>query len=339
MLLRRPLGWLLCLAGFVSTGARAQGLPAELTLAPVSGLTASLEVAATATLTYQKTADGRRLLAVAMPAGDTAGARAIDVTWQLTGTGEARPAVLLWEAGGGAWFKVSNDPLTAGARQASRLSLTGLREAAFSQSADQPLDLARAERLWVGVVLDGEAAGKLEISHLALTAEPWHPPGPLNVPVTEAKDWSVSKDQAVTYTLAIVPEGPAGEPVARFDYTFPAGRHMFFLPGRKVSGEELDGYRTLRIRYRATPFAGPNLLYMIQETGGGQWYADPAPAKDDTWQTLEVDLATLKLGSWSHDANNTFDLLPGSMINTGIHGTSAAGGTGTIWVQSIELVP
>lgn len=336
--------WLGCL--FISCSlivpACAQGdadALKKLALVPLGGLDASLKVDAVATVTFKKTAEGRRLLALSQPLKDAAGAKAIDVSWKRSGTGEARPAVVVWETGGGVWFKVLGEPLPTGAWEDRRLPLTGLRETAFSQDADHQLDLAKAEKLWVGLTLDGDASGTLEVRQLVLSSEAYRPTKPLAIAIDDAKAWSVSQDPAVKSEVKVVAEGPQGEQVARLDYTFPGGRHMYFIPGLPVRGEELDGYRLLRIRYKATAPDGPNLLFSLHEAGGGQWYIDPAPAVNGGWATLEVELSKLKLGSWTKDANNQLDLTPGLRVSTGIHGVAKETGSGTIWVQSIELVP
>jgi len=311
----------------------------QLSLVPLGGIDASLKIDATAVVTFKKTAEGRRLLALSQALTDAGQAKAIDVSWKLTGSGEARPAVVVWEAGGGAWFKVLGEPVPGGAWEDRRLPLTGLRETAFSQDADHQLDLAKAEKLWVGVTLDGDAAGTLEVRQMAMSSEAYRPTRPLAVAVTDAKAWSIGQDPAVKSEVKVVAEGPDGEQVARLDYTFPGGRHMYFIPAVPVRGEEIDGYQVLRIKYRATAPAGPNLLFSLQEAGGGQWIIDPPAALSADWTVLEVPLDKLKLGSWSNDPNKQLDLTPGLRVSTGIHGVAKETASGTIWVASIELVP
>ncbi len=340
-MVHRSLGCLLALV-LLALPTPAQDSAAalkQLSLVPLGGLEASLKVETTATVTFRKTAEGRRLLALSQTLKDAGEAKAIDLSWRLSGSGEARPAVLVWETGGGAWFKVLGEPLAPGAWQDRRLPLTGLRETAFSQDADHQLDLAKAEQLWVGVTLDGDAVGTLEVRQMALTKESYRPTKPLVVAVDDAKAWSVGQDPAVKSEVKVVAEGPHGEQVIRCDFTFPGGRHMYFIPSVPVRGEELDGYRTLRLSYKAAAPAGPNLLFAIQEAGGGQWIVDPPAALSAVWTTLDVPLEKLKLGSWSKDPNNQLDLTPGLKISTGIHGVATETASGTIWVQSIELVP
>ena len=327
--------FLLALPGFGQDAAALK----QLSLVPLGGIDASLKIDTVATITFQKTAAGRRLLALSQDLKDVAEAKAVDVSWKLTGSGEARPAIVVYEAGGGAWFKVLGSLLEPGDWEDRRLPLTGLRETAFSQDEDHQLDLSKAEKLWVGVTLDGEAKGTLAVRQMVMSSEVYRPTKPLSVAIGDPKSWAIGQDPAVKSAVKAVPEGPAGETVIRLDYTFPGGRHMYFIPAVPIKGEELDGYRALRFRYKATAPDGPHLLFMLQEPGGGQWIVDPPMPLSADWTTVDVPLEKLKLGSWSNDANKVLDMMSGIKVATGIHGVATATGSGAIWVQSIELVP
>jgi hypothetical protein len=351
----RTLRWAACVAAvawlapaWAATGGRVEPLGdgptgvVGLTLVPLAGVeakpVASAGPAAVRAFAVAKTGDERRLLALEVkPKGDLGWAKAIEVDCRLTGLDAAKAhlALVAWEQGGGAYYRIGASPGEAPVR----LPLDGARPAAFSQDADGKLDWAKVERLWLGVVIDGPATGTVELRRAMLTSEPWRPTAPHPVAITRAEQFSVGKDPAVTSKVALVNEGPAGEPVVRFDFTFPGGRHMYYIPSTPLVGEDLSGYRALRLRFKAKLPAGPSLLLSLQERGGGQYIIDPAPAATGDWQIVEVPLAQLKLGGWSKDDNAKLDLEPGMGVSVGTHGTANPGGDGTIWVRSIELVP
>jgi hypothetical protein len=328
---------LLCVC-LLSAAAAAQEQRTEpltgLALVAQSGLEARADGT---TVRWQKAGDERRMLALGCRVGALAWAKAVEVQGSLTGfpATRAKLAVLVWDSAGGSWFRVgSAPPATDGV---ARVSLSGLQPTAFS-AAPQP-DLAKVDRLWVALVLDGPGEGVWTVRRAALTTAPVVRTEPLPIPVLQPEAWNVGKDPAVRHKHSVAKEGAGGESVLRLDLTFPETRHLFLVPTIGVPGEDFEGLGKLRVRYKAVLPAGVTLIVALQEPGAGQYIVDPPPAANGQWATLDIPLARLKLAGWSKDDNQRLDVAPGLGLQIGCHGQARPAGDGTIWVAEAALVP
>jgi hypothetical protein len=295
-------------------------------------------------VTFTKAGEERRLLALeGQPRCNPTGAQAIALRYRVQLTkGEApRLAAILFERGGGAWFKVRTNRVTMGDFTEGRLSVASLQPAAFSQDQSGELEWDQVEKVWVGLVFDGEAEGRWEVGQARFTSEPYQPTEPLRITGDGPGQWSVGQDPAVQSTLTTPNEGPDGKPCMKFEFQFPGGRHMYALPSTPMPEAELEGYRALRFTYQATlPEGIQGLLVSLFERNGGQYCADPLPSAQADWTTLTLPFDQFKLGSWSKDANGKLDPEQIGSISIGTHGTaSGEGGSGTIRATDIEFVP
>jgi len=293
-------------------------------------------------MTFRKTGDERRLVALERKAeGGLGDARVLSVRYRLALQEGPRPrlALVVFEKGGGAWFRIGALPLAPDGPRETRLSLRSFRQAAFSATEDDALEWDKVEKLWLGLVFDAPAAGTIELSRAQFTAEPYRPTEPLAVPCDDASLWGVGKDPAAQGTLSIANEGPDGKPCAKFEFAFPGGRHMYALPTLQLPELELDGYRALRFACKARLPAGiSTLLISLLEGDHSQYCAEP-PASDE-WRTLTIPFDQLTLGGWSKDENDRLDLTEIRSLIIGLHGTaSEKQASGTIWATDIEFVP
>lgn len=293
---------------------------------------------------FSKPSQERRLLAVeGTVEGDAAGAKALVVSYRLELTeGDApRLAVVAMDGAGGSWFKVNGQPVTLDERTDARVSMGALRQTAFSDSASNQPDLAEMERLWFGLVLDGPVSGTLQVFGARLTDEPYRPTKPLRVTGDGPGQWSASENEAVKSTLTTPNEGPEGQACMKYEFTAPTGSHRWMIPATSVLASDLEGYTALRFKYRADlPEGIPGLLVLVQERGGGGWYADPAPPASTEWREVTIPFDTLKPASWTKDDNGEFDLPLISGVQIGAHGTpQGAGGPSLIMAADIEFVP
>ncbi len=348
-----------CLLSLVLAGAAvAQGGPgwdasagtAGLTPLPVGGaLTAEATWApltgprGVARLTFANADSDRRFVgyALELPEG-IAGARSLEVVHRYTPGAGPRPqlAVVLFDDRGGAWMSACREALSSEGLASVAIGLSAPAETTFSQAGGEPIDLARVRRAWLGLVLEGEVEGVLDLDAARFSPEPWRPAHPVSLMPAAAADWSTGTDPAVTWTLSYVDEGPDGERCMRFDFEMPGGRHMYATPSFALPIAALDGYAGLRMTYRATlPRGITGLLHMVGEQGA-QFYADPAPPAAEEWRTLEVPFGAFALGGWTKDANGTLDLARADRLFCGLHGTAQGDVVrGTIWVRSIEAMP
>ena len=313
-------------------------------LAPCPGIEVTADPqAAGVKLTFRKPGEERRLLAVEVPAARRAGgAEALDFVYSLRlQGGVAKPVVVVFGKGGGVWYHTGARPLEAGTRRLARLRLKSLRKAAFSRGGGDAPDWANVEKLWLGVVLDGKAAGELTLHGAAMTDRPYRPTGPLAIACTSAKLWSIGKDAAATAKATSAKGAPGGAACVRIDYAFPGGRHMYMVPTVPVGAGEPDGYRALRLTYRATlPDGIAGLLVMLIEAGSSQYAAEPAPPASEQWRTLTIPLTSFRLGRWSKDANGRLDPAEVRSVAVGVHGVArGTAAKGTIEVAKIEFVP
>lgn len=297
-----------------------------------------------ATIRFEKTGDIRRMLALeTKPAAALAPPRALALWGRVSlDQGEApRLATVLFERGGGVWFRVSGTALDLGESIEARMPLRSLREAGFSNDASGQLEWDQVETVWVGLVMDGPARGTFELTRAIFTDEPYRPTRPLRIPRSGPGTWSVGKDPAAKADLTTPDEGPEGQACMKVAFTFPGGRHMYMVPTTSVPQAELDGYSALRFRYRAVlPEGIAGLLVMLIENTGSQYVATPPPPASDAWTTANIALGEFKLGGWSKDPNNRLDLCDVGKVAIGVHGTATgAGGDGLIMAVDIALVP
>jgi len=316
-----------------------------LRLVPISNVNARLKADAKgAKITFEKTGEIRRLLVVkARPADALEAPRALALGCRVTlDRGQPpRPAVVIYERGGGVWFHVRGRPVATGEWAEERVSIRGLREAAFSSDASGKLEWDQVEKVWVGLAIDGPAAGVFELGQAGFTDEPYRPTHPLRVTGAGAGEWGVSKDKAAKAKVTTPDEGPDGQPCMKAEFTLPGGRHMYMVPSTALGDVEKEGYRALRFKYRATlPKGLKGLLVMLIESDGSPYIADPAPPASEEWTTITIPLEELKLGSWGKDPDGRLDLSEVASVAIGTHGTpSDAGGDGVILATDIEFVP
>ena len=331
-----------CLGADAALAGGAAGF-AQLKLVPMNEVTAQLECGSdAATITFDKTGEVRRLLALEVKPASLAPAKTLSLKCQLKlDTGQApRPAVVLFERGGGVWFKVHGaaDALAEGGEV--RVPMRSLREAGFSADDNAELNWDQVDKVWFGLVIDGPAKGSFELTSACLTDEPYKPTKPVRLTGKGPGRWSVSKQKDVTATLTTPNEGPDGKPCMKVEFNIPGGQHRWMVPATRIVDAELEGYRALRFTYKAALPAGiKGLLVMLGETGGGSYVA-PAPKPSADWTTITVPFDQLELASWTKDKNGKLDIGNLRTVNIGAHGTpSGAGGPGTIWVADVEFVP
>jgi hypothetical protein len=293
-------------------------------------------------LAFSKGDEDRRLLAVRLPRPAlAAGSRSLlaECRLQADGPCAARFAVVALE-GEAVWGKVAAAPLAPDMSVTTGMPLDSLRPTSFAPDPDGRLDLARVQELWVGVAIDGAASGTLELSSVRVSAEPYRASEPLEVPFAEEALWECGADPAVQYGIR---KGapPGGGDAIRISFTFPGGRHMYIVPRIPAPLADLVTYGALEISYRAELPAGiGGLLVALDEAGGAQYYADPAPPARADFTTVTIPFADLKLGSWSRDSNGRLD--PGEVrsIVIGAHGTARGeGGEGRIEIARICFTP
>jgi hypothetical protein len=324
-------------------------LPLEgLRLVAVNGVSAQWQRAGDAVkVTLNKTGEERRFLALeAQPRGSLSGAKALALKCRVNVSGGSQPrwAVMVFEKGGGAWFKVGNPTAASAQFTENRLPVTRLHRAEFNEDANGQVDWDRIEKVWVGLVVDGKAQGSFEISEARFTSAPYKPSQPLRITGSGAGAWNVGQDPAVQSKLTTPNEGPGGKPCMKFEFTLPGGRHMYALPTTSVPEAELDGYRGLQFTYKATLPAGnptlQGLLVSLHERDGSQYYASLAPPPAVDWKTLMIPFESFKFGEWSKDENGRLDVDQIASVSIGIHGTaSGAGGNGVIYAADVVFAP
>ena len=309
--------------------------------AAVGGLKVSVKAAADAlALTFDKAGPERRLLAVeGAPQGDLSWVKTIAATYQLDLTGgEARLAVVLFDQDGGVWYKIAGETCSTGAATDASLSVKSLSQATFSEDQDNQLGWNALRRVWLGIVIDGQAKGTLKLLKAQFSPDEYKPSKPLAVAFKDAKAWSTSQDGAVKSTLTTPNAGPDGQLCLQLDVTFPAGRHMYCLPAVGLPRAEMDGYRALSFKLKgAVPKPIGKLLVSVFEADGSQYYMEPADSAE--WQTIELPFDKFKLGSWTKDENDQLDLGQVNRVSIGCHGTAEGDGKGLLTVCDIKFVP
>ncbi len=343
---------LLILCGFASAASAGQAVLAtggDVRVVPMSDVKASLVRAGRAArVEFSKAGDVRRMLALeAKPRGRLPGAKALEVEYalQMRSGAAPRPAVVIYERGGGAWFKVSGRPLRGAEPdqpRRTRLPLAALRQAAFSRDASGRLEWSQVEKVWIGFIMDEPAQGRLTFLRAALTDEPYRPTEPLEITsAARPGQWSVGHHPAVKAAVTTPREGPDGQPCMKVSFTMPGGAHMWMTPVVALPNDETEGYRALKFTYKAAlPPGLKGLLVTLTEGGGGQYYADPPPPASAQWRTIVLPWSSFKKASWTRDANNRFDLADLRKVCIGTHGVAKPNHSQwTIWVANVQLVP
>ncbi|NOZ21917.1 MAG: hypothetical protein GXP25_12615 [Planctomycetes bacterium] len=330
----------------VPVGTGANGVDG-IKIAPVPCVQASVETVAKADgespavkVTFTKTGDERRLLALeGTLRSNPTGSKVLAVRYRLNlDQGELpRLALVAYGKDGNAWFKVAANPIATGGFQEVRLPLKSLRPAKFSRDEEAELQWDKIEKVWFGLAIDGPAKGTFEVSKALFTSEPYRPTKPLGVKCLDASLWSIGKDPAAKGEITI----DAKEKCARFDFSFPGGRHMYDIPSVRMPEAELEGYKGLRFTYKAQiPKGIHGLLVMLRESDGTQYCAEPPPPASKDWKTVTIPFASFKRGGWSKDENNQLDLDQVSAISIGVHGTTTEKtGKGFIMTKDIQFVP
>lgn len=312
----------------------------DLRLAASSGFTAT---ASGTTVTFAKTGDERRLLALAgTPSADATGAKALEFSYQLDLQSGAPPrlAAVVYEKSGGSWYKLSGIPAVTGQPASARLSVAAMIQTAFSADATNAVEWPDVDRVWFGFVFDGSAKGKVTVSNARFTDTTAVPTQPLRLFGDTPGKWSEGHDPAIKTTLAIVNEGPDGKPCSKFEFDVPAGSHMYAIPTAPITVEDLEGYKSLRFKLRGEIPQGMRLLITLAEAGGPAYFVEmpgPGPAE---WTELTFPLSDFKWASWSaKDENNQFDLAKLMSVSVGSHGVPANARLGHLMVCDVELVP
>ncbi|MBM3472522.1 MAG: hypothetical protein FJX75_04515 [Armatimonadetes bacterium] len=343
-----------CVAGVVvaqtvnvPVGGGAAGID-DLKLVQLGGIEAKLERLPdadagkpAAKVTFKKADEPRRLVALeARPGKSAVGAKALVARYRLTlKTGEARLALVAWDAAGNAWHKTGSEPAKTGAFTDGRVAASSPRPAAFNQEPALEFNWDDIEKVWVGLVIDGAAEGTFELSAARLTDEPYRAAEPLALTIADTKLWSIGKDPAVTAEMTVADEGPNGGACTKLAFTFPGGKHMYLVPSMALPQSDLEGYSALEITYKAElPPGIQGLLLMLGESGG-QFMVEPMPAPSEKWITATIPFADFKLGGWSKDDNGVLDLDRVQSLMIGTHGASTGGGPGLIMVSDVRFVP
>jgi len=287
---------------------------------------------------FAKSGEERRFLALqTAPLQPLAAYQALELTFSARADGVAlMPAIMVYERDGGVWFR-SGRAIENTAGRTIRLSLAGMRQAAFGTSTEADVAWAKVDRLWFGFLADGKGSGSFSFTKLVLTSEPYRPTEALSVFEPDAARWSVSADPAVKKELTTVKD-EQGRPLLKNHFTFVGGRHMYLVPTQPVPEVEMGVYSGLRFTYKATVPEGIDSLLVCVNEGGGQFVANPAPPANGEWQTVVVPFANFKLASWSKPQDPKLDLDAISGITFGVHGVSK-GGDGEILLRDIEVVP
>lgn len=328
-----------------AVAADAADMPlAHVGLPSMNGTDARLELVPHLKVGFRKTDSYRRLLCLhAEAAGRLVGVKALAFQYRLRLAEPARPrlAVLVFDSDGESWIKVAGPMDSSASFSDARVSLAALRPTDFSSRANGEVDWGQTQRVWFGLVLDGLAKGTLEICDPRLTDEPHRPTAPLPLAADGVRRWTMHRDKAVQGQLTTPKEGPEGQVCMKAEFSFPGGRHMFCTNSLPVPCDDLEGYRALRIAYRATlPPGISGMLVLLSEGSGACYQADPLPPASATWRTITIPLDRFELGAWSRDADDRLRMEEVTQVWVGAHGTAAGdGGPSSICVCDMALVP
>lgn len=317
-------------------------------LLPASGVQASVEMTLlpdgnpAASLTYKMDGTERRFVALeARTAGNAAGARSLTLTCRVEPESGAVPraALLVFDADGESWYRVSTNPLPTDAMGETRLPLNSLRPTAFSAKGNGEVDWAYGQRIWVGMVLDGPCSGKLTATGAAFTWMEYRPTAVLRASEGPGT-WSVGQDPAVVSKVTTPDDGPAGQACMRFDFAVPGGRHMYAIPNLALKGLDLEGYRALRFNLKANIPPGMRLLITLGERNGGAYFVEPPGPWADEWTTMEIPFDQFTEAGWGPDkVNHQLDVDQIGAVQIGTHGAANQAGEGWLLVDNVEFVP
>ena len=322
----------------------ADVLLAHVGLPSMNGIDARLELTPHLKVAFSKMGSCRRLLYLrAEAAGRLASVKAIALQYRLQLVELARPrlAVVVFDSDGESWIKVARLVAPSATLSDARVSLAALRPTDFSPRANGKVDWQEAQRVWLGIVLDGPAEGTLEIRSPRLTDEPSRPTEPLLLTADGARQWTMHRDKAVQSRLTTSDGGPGGQACMRAEFSFPGGRHMFCTNSLSVPFDDLEGYRALRITYRAElPPGISGMLVLLSERSGACYLAEPSLPASAAWQTVTIPLDRFRLAAWSKDADSRLGMEEVTRVWVGAHGSATGdGGSGSISVCNMALVP
>lgn len=297
----------------------------------------------------QNQADLRRLVSIRTEdVKGLAKARALELRYDIVPDRDFSPhlTVIVREDDGGAWYKISQRPLTVGRETAHeprtvRVPLRAFRRASFSGDDDDQMRPEQARAIEVGLLVDKPGNAQWTIHDLTLSSEPFRPSEPFEVLACEGGHWILSKDPAVKGKVTTTQDSSEDVDGMRFAFTFPLGRHMYALPRLPLPEAEYEAYNGVRITYRATlPNGIDTLLVSLFEADGSQYVVEPPPPASKDWQTITIPYERFKLGGWSSDENGRLDRDQIVAISIGLHGTAKSGdGKGVIEVEDVAFVP
>ena len=248
-------------------------------------------------VTFAKTGEERRFLALeTTPLKPLAPYKAMELAFSTEASEgvSLMPAVMFYEKDGGVWYR-SGRPAANAADKTVRLSLAGMRQAAFSTNAGEDVAWDKVDRIWFGFLADGKGQGTFAITKIVLTSEPYRPTEAVSVFLPDVSRWSASADPAVKKELSLAKD-EEGRPVLRNAFTFPGGRHMYLTPSQPLPEIEVGAYEGLRFTYKAKVPKGIDTLLVMLNEGGGQFVATPAPPASGDWQTAVCPLRRLQAG-------------------------------------------
>lgn len=330
------------LAGALCARAGAESQLADLKLVSSSGM--NIKEVPGAGLEFNKTGDERRLLAFAgRLEGSLEGAKTADVSFELkqTSGNPPRPVLVLYDADGGAWFRVYSAGCGGAAQGSVRLSLNNWQRAVFSATEALAPTIGKIATVWVGFAFDGPATGTLRLASTRFSDQPYVPAGPVRVTGDSAGQWGCNSDKDAKATATTPNEGPGGKPCMKCEFDVPGGRHMYVTPSMPLANLDMEGMSMLRFKAIVTIPAGMRLLLCLTEPNGCTYFCEPAPpwpAPD--WGDMAVPLSQFKPASWgSKDDNGQLDVPNITSMVIGTHGVPAAAGKGLIKVAEIELAP
>ncbi|OGV82662.1 MAG: hypothetical protein A3K19_32575 [Lentisphaerae bacterium RIFOXYB12_FULL_65_16] len=330
------------LAGALCARAGAESQLADPKLVSSSGMT--IKEIPGAGLEFNKAGDERRLLAFAGRLdGSLDGAKTADVSFELkqTSGNPPRPVLVLYDAAGGAWFRVYAAGCGGVAQGNVRLSLNNWQRAVFSATDALAPTVDKITTVWVGFAFDGPATGTLRLVSTRFSDQPYVPAGPVRVTGDGAGQWNCNSDKDAKATVTTPSEGPGGKPCMKCEFEVPGGKHMFVTPTMPFANLDLEGMTTLRFKAIATIPAGMRVLICLSEQNGCSYFCEPPPpwpAPD--WGDMTIPLNQFKPAGWgAKDDNGQLDVPNITGMTIGTHGTPTAAGKGLIQITDIEFTP
>jgi len=332
------MGW-----GLQGTGSAAKEL-SPLRPLPVSGMEVKLisESAPNPQMRFAKDGPERRLLPMecSVPIG-LAPFRSLWAQYDLSLENEGKSYLVFsaW-SGSNMWYQMGPRPLVTGRDQSVRIPIEGLRPAQFNDSTLEEGIPASFERVWVGLVLEGENSGSWWLRSAKLESAAYRAERPFDLPGLAIERWQVGKDPLVHFEMSKKTVDANGKEAVHFDFVFPRGKHMYVTPWLSFSPGQLVGYASFSLTYQASlPKGIEGLLIMLGERNGCQYYADPAPRECGEWRTVNIPFSAFRLGAWSRDPNERLDLSEVNKVYVACHGIATEEGQGTIRVREVLFLP